>query len=263
MNKTVLLLLAGTLALLTESCSFFRDFSDARKELEENTAKPIPIDVDAANNQNQETNLAEEEFADLEDETEPTQAIAGLIPATNPDVRVRTIARGRQDPFSIVNLTPRIEIEQAEVEEVNRTTENSSSQINRPRVGQSHPSQGKNSQDVSKPVETKVPEPTLAQKVIVSGLYEANDRVKLIVQAPEESTSRYVEVGQYLSNGQVLVKSIDWDHSPIPMVTLEQSGIEVSKEIGETPNASNEAKTSSLPRESSQPEIWLSHVSLN
>lgn len=241
MNKTVLLLLAVTLALLTESCSFFKDFSDARKELEDNTAKPTPVNVDAAKNQNQETNLAEEEFADLEDEIEPTQAIAGLIPATNPDVRVRTIARGRQDPFSIVNLTPRIEIEQAEVEEVNRTTENRSSQTtNRPRVSQSQPSQGTNSPDVSKPAETKVPEPTLAQKVIVSGLYEANDRVKLIVQAPEESTSRYVEVGQYLSNGQVLVKSIDWDHSPIPMVTLEQSGIEVSKEVGETPGDSNE-----------------------
>lgn len=245
MNKTVLLLLVGTLALLTESCSFFNDFSDARKELEENTAKPIPANVDAANNQNQEANLAEEEFADLEDETEPTQAIAGLIPATNPDVRVRTIARGRQDPFSIVNLTPRIEIEQAEVEAVNQPTENRSSQNNSSRAEQRQPSQGTNSQDVSKPSGIKVPEPTLAQKVIVSGLYEANNRVKLIVQAPEESTSRYVEVGQYLSNGQVLVKSIDWDHSPIPMVTLEQSGIEISKEIGETSDVSNEAKTSS------------------
>ena len=172
------------------SCSFFNNFSDARKELEENTAKPIPANVDAANNQNQEANLAEEEFADLEDETEPTQAIAGLIPATNPDVRVRTIARGRQDPFSIVNLTPRIEIEQPEVEAVNRPTENRSSQNNSSRAEQRQPSQGTNSQDVSKPSETKVPEPTLAQKVIVSGLYEANDRVKLIVQAPEESTSR-------------------------------------------------------------------------
>ncbi|WP_019506431.1 hypothetical protein [Pleurocapsa sp. PCC 7319] len=264
MNKTVLLLLAGSVALLTESCSFFTDFSDARKELEENAAKPIPVN-NAVQNQNQKTDVIEEEFADLEDETEPAQAIAGLIPATNPEVRVRSIARGRQDPFSIVNLTPRIEIEQEEVEEVNRSTENRSSQNSTPRAEPSQPSQGIDSQNESKSVDPPEPEfePTLAQNVIISGLYKANDRVKLIVQAPEESTSRYVEVGQYLSNGQVLVKDIDWNHFPTPVVTLEQSGIEVSKEVGETPGDSNDTDISSLPSENSQDKPWLANISLN
>ncbi|MEO1006491.1 MAG: hypothetical protein AAFW67_11720, partial [Cyanobacteria bacterium J06638_38] len=75
-------------------------------------------------------------------------------------------------------------------------------------------------------------EPSLAQEVIISGLYEANGSTKLIVQAPEEDTSRYVEVGQYLSNGQVLVKRIEQDSFDFPLIILEESGIEVAKTIG-------------------------------
>ena len=58
------------------------------------------------------------------------------------------------------------------------------------------------------------------------------------MQAPEENNARYVEVGQYLSNGQILVKSIDPNHFPTPLVILEQSGIEIAKAIGEDPEDS-------------------------
>ena len=101
--------------------------------------------------------------------------------------------------------------------------------------------------------------------MIISGLYEANGRTKLIVQAPEENTSRYVEVGQYLSNGQVLVKSIDKNHFPTPLIILEQSGIEVAKTIGETladNDDDDDEDIISLPTISPDSN-WLSRVSLN
>ena len=253
MNKAVLLILTGTLALLTQSCSYFSDFADARKELEETAAKPIPVKANTSQQANIQETETEEEFADLEEEVEPVQEIVGLIPATNPDARVRSSVRGRNDPFSIVTLNPRIEIEQEESKQPVNTSSNRFSQ----EENQSSKA-SESSLDFPEPVE--IAEPTLAQEVVISGLYEANGSIKLIVQAPEENTSRYVEVGQYLSNGQVLVKSIDKDYFPYPLVVLEQSGIEVTKTIGG--DLEEDDGLASLPT-STPNNKWLSSSSLN
>lgn len=250
MNKAVLLILTGTLALLTEGCSVFSNFADSQKELEENAVKPVSVQVNTS--KRAELQETETELGNLEEEAEPVQEIAGLIPATNPDVRVRSIVRGRNDPFSLVTLNPRIEIKQEKEANARNSDfpENDSQEnIN----GES---------DLDSP--ELIFEPTLAQDVVISGLYEANGRIKLIVQAPDENTSRYVEVGQYLSNGQVLVKSIDQDHFPSPLIILEQSGIEVAKTIGETfaDNDDDDEDISSLPTISPDSN-WLSSVSLN
>ena len=218
MNKAVLLILTGTLAMLANGCSLFSNFADSQEDLEENLAKPIPVQVNAS----QPNDEPEAEFADLEDEIEPVQEIAGLIPATNPDVRVRNSVRGRKDPFSVVTLNPRIEIEEEESKQSQNKPTSRFSQ-------RSNPSDNNDDSELA----ADVPEPTLAQEVIISGLYESNGTVKLIVQAPEEDTSRYVEVGQYLSNGQILVKRIEQDNFSSPLIILEQSGIEVAKAIGE------------------------------
>ncbi len=250
MNKAVLLILIGTLALLTEGCSDFSNFADSQKELEENAVKSVSGQVNTSKQADlQET---ETELANLEEEVEPVQEIAGLIPATNPDVRVRSIVRGRNDPFSLVTLNPRIEIKQEK--EANARNSRFPGNGN----------QGNNNGESDLDFPESIVEPTLAQDVVISGLYEANGRIKLIVQAPEENTSRYVEVGQYLSNGQVLVKSIDKDHFPTPLIILEQSGIEVAKTIGETlaDNDDDDEDISSLPTISPDSN-WLSSVSLN
>ncbi|HEY9769344.1 MAG TPA: hypothetical protein V6C71_12765 [Coleofasciculaceae cyanobacterium] len=255
MNKAVLLILTGTLALLTQSCSFFADFADSKKELDENTAKPIPSEINAS--QQAENQEVEAEFTDLEEEVEPTQEIVNLIPATNPDVRVRSIIRGRNDPFSVVTLNPRIKIEPKEEKPASSPTV--------PTNTPSQPAQQTN-QDNNTNADLPQPkppvEPTLAQNVVVSGLYQANGRTRLIVQAPEESTSRYVEVGEYLSNGQVLVKRIVQNQLSLPLVILEQSGIEVSKTIGETSEAAN-GDLSSLPEKTLSNKTWVSSISLN
>ena len=203
MKKTVLLVLTIVMASVMGGCSFFSGANDAKEELEATAKKPIPR-VNSKPRNSQETEEAKteeesEEFADLEEEeSEATQAIAGLIPATDPDSRVRNSVRGRTDPFSVVSLIPEIEVEQPKVK--SQPVSNRNTRTNRERNSISQ--NPNNSQKLSNPLDefrTK-----LAQEVVISGLYESNGRTKLIVRAPEEDNSRYVEVGQYLSNGQIL-----------------------------------------------------------
>jgi aminoglycoside/choline kinase family phosphotransferase len=56
---------------------------------------------------------------------------------------------------------------------------------------------------------------------------------QIIVKAPGERASRYVQVGDYLSNGQVRVKRIENARSATPVVVLEELGQEVYKDVGE------------------------------
>ncbi len=88
------------------------------------------------------------------------------------------------------------------------------------------------------------PQPTLAQAVEVTGVIKIRGVVHAIVKAPNEPFSRYVKAGQYLSGGQVLVKRINMNAGPEPVVVLEQLGIEVSRGVGEpalTQNARDSA----------------------
>ena len=222
MNKVVLLALIGTLASISSGCSIFSKFADSQKELEENAVKPIPVRANSG--QTQPQNSESEVISDLEEEEVLLPEIAGLIPATDPEVRVRSSVRGRNDPFSVVTLNPRIQIEEKE-EKRPATTNRVDNRVSN-RVDE-------NDNELDLPLPKEVFEPTLAQDVVISGMLEVDGRTRLIVRAPEESSSRYVEVGQYLSNGQVLVKRIDKDHFPNPMIILEQSGVEVAKTIGD------------------------------
>lgn len=235
MNKAVLSILIGTLAGLTGGCSLFADSNQES----DNAVRPIPIQVET------QQQTEPEEFADLE-KTKPVEEIAGLIPATNPEVRVRSSVRGRNDPFSVVTLNPRIEIEQEEAPDP---------QANR----NDRPNRRQNSNPSSMPIPEPPPNPALAQDVVITGLYQANGMTRLIVQAPEEENSRYVEVGDYLSNGRVLVKSIDTSQYP-PLVILEQSGIEVAKVIGED-SASEEV--SFLPPVNSEARYRASNITFS
>ena len=260
MNKTVLLVLAVIITSVTGGCTFL---GNAKKDFEESTSKPIPRVNDSQPAAKTKTAEEEEVFADIEEEDrEETQAIAGLIPATNPDTRVRSSIRGRQDPFSVVTLVPKIEIEEEESEPVqptnNRTNRTNRTNRDRNRVNQ----RANNNRNNRSPNLIEEFKTELAQKVIVSGLYRSNGKTKLIVKAPEEKSSRYVEVGQYISNGQVLVKDINLNHFPTPTVILEQSGVEVTKSIGETPEDSRN-RVSSLPVQNPQTQTLLSNISLN
>ena len=77
------------------------------------------------------------------------------------------------------------------------------------------------------------PSTTLASGVEVSGIVYVGGVAQAIIKAPNEQTSRYVRVGQRLSDGQVLVKRIEMNSGSEPIVVLEQNGVEVPKAVGE------------------------------
>ena len=251
MNKIVLLVLAGTLALLIESCSNTSNSSDGSKQVKENSPNSTPAKVDPTTSKATESEPVEGETSELK-KSEPVQEIAGLIPATNPDIRVRTSVRGRQDPFSVVTLKPRIEIKEVEADSKPKNSNSSTNNRQQSNKITTTPT-------LEPPQSIEVPfEPTLAQNVVITGLFKANGVAKLIVQAPDEPSSRYVQVGEYLSNGQILVKSIDMNHFPTPLVILEQSGVEVAKAIGE--KSEEIGSVSSLPTITSGSDTWLSQA---
>lgn len=78
-----------------------------------------------------------------------------------------------------------------------------------------------------------LPEPTLAKSVEVTGVIIVAGVPIAIVQAPEEPTSRYVQAGQRLSNGKILVKRIEMNGGSEPVVILEQNGVEVARTVGD------------------------------
>jgi hypothetical protein len=82
------------------------------------------------------------------------------------------------------------------------------------------------------PAMPPIPQPTLARQVEVTGVVKIGGTVQAIVKAPNEPTSRYVGVGQRLSNGQILVKRIELNPGSDPIVILEENGIEVPVMVG-------------------------------
>ena len=225
MRKISFLVLVGILAFSLESCSFMSTFA---KKSVETVVEDSKKDTQQANKnqksvKKEPSTLKAEEF----EGTKREESVAGLIPATKPDIRIRSSIRGRQDPFAVVAIQPGIEIDKK-----GRRKRN-------PRI--------KTREDVSSVpnIETGevIPTANLADNVLITGLIELGDRIKLIVRAPEETSARYVEIGQYISNGQVLVKRIE-PGFPTPTVILEQDGIEVTKVIGEPEEEESiEAKT--------------------
>lgn len=82
----------------------------------------------------------------------------------------------------------------------------------------------------------KLPEPTLAKGIEVTGVVEVGGVPSAIVKVPNEP-ARSVREGERLSNGQVLVKRIEVNRGPSPVVILEQFGQEVAREVGDKPSA--------------------------
>jgi hypothetical protein len=189
-----------------------------------------------------------------------------LIASTNPQARVQEVQRNRPDPFAQVAVTPVV------VESPNRngaTTRpfvapagqgvrvpplatgrvpslpggpagTGAAGAGAPTgTGQLAPvpnltGQALNGQAQRPAAPPPPPQPTMARAVKVMGVIQIGNTAHAIVQAPNEPTSRYVRVGQRLSNGEVLVKRIEMNRgAEEPVVVLEQFGIEVPIAVGQ------------------------------
>ena len=92
-------------------------------------------------------------------------------------------------------------------------------------------------QIAAKPEKT-VEKPLQAMAIEISGVIEVAGRTQVIVKLPTESFSRYIEVGERLADGKVLVKRVEGQNSLSPTVVLEEVGVEVPRKIGDKPSAS-------------------------
>ncbi len=90
------------------------------------------------------------------------------------------------------------------------------------------------------------PEPETARAVVVSGVVMVGNQAQAIIKVPNEPSSRYVQVGDRLSNG-VLVKRIEMNTGSDPVVIFEQFGIEVAKMVGEGSATTTAAVDSNTP----------------
>ncbi|ELR96901.1 hypothetical protein [Gloeocapsa sp. PCC 73106] len=147
-------------------------------------------------------------------------AVSGLIPPTNPQQRLSVISRGVSDPFTSLETVPVVSV----IEDKTKTTlpPEPPPSVTPPTTEPETPSKSEPSAD-------------LAESVIVSGIVKLGDSIQVILKAPKENFSRYVQTGQYISNGQVLVKRVEDIGGRNPVVVLEQSGIEVRRPLGASP----------------------------
>lgn len=152
-------------------------------------------------------------------------SVSGLIPSTDPKQRRQKIEQGRKDPFAFVPVNPQQKMQPVPPQPPSNAPQPNPSSPVPPSV--SSPSRPRPSQPALPP------QPELAKAVAIAGIIDIGGVTQIIVKAPGERTSRYVQPGDYLANGQVLVKRVENPQSPTPVVVLEELGQEVYKEVGE------------------------------
>jgi hypothetical protein len=84
---------------------------------------------------------------------------------------------------------------------------------------------------ISVPVAPPVPQIAMAERIQISGVVELNGSRKVIVQVPNERSSRYVSVGDILANGVVRVKKVTIVNGE-PSIIFEQDGKEFIRSVG-------------------------------
>jgi hypothetical protein len=190
-----------------------------------------------------------------------TIAVPGLVQPTNATARLPQIPSGRRDPFAAVVTTPVVVPAPynatAKVQPVPKlapvpkpaapAAPAQPAVITQPTVTAvalppaMPPAALPQLQPSSAPLSTLPLPPapaapmSLASAVTVTGVVQVGETVSAIVKVPNEGSDRYVRAGEYLGNGQVLVKRIEANREE-PIVVLEQNGVEVIKAVGEAGN---------------------------
>jgi hypothetical protein len=239
-------------------CSFFQGGEEAATPEAATTPAPAPPTATAP--------------PPFEKPTQPgaIPVVSVLTPATDPNARGNVVLLN-SNPFMVVPKPTRVAVDPEKAKEKEKEKETKANQVpsvaplpNTPNnAGASTPLPNPNAQKPATPSIPKpsgsiptlpplvftpnlptLPQPTLAQGVQVTGLITIGNQTKIIVKAPNEPFSRYVRVGETLSDGQVLVKRIEGQERGVPVVILEQAGIEVRKRV-EAPT--NDASGSQPP----------------
>jgi hypothetical protein len=79
----------------------------------------------------------------------------------------------------------------------------------------------------------KVFDPTRAKSVHVLGLIQSEGRTLVMFKYPNESVPFFSAVGDTLYNGDVKVKKVTGVQTSLPIVLLDEDGIEVHRNVGD------------------------------
>ena len=224
MRRFLAITLVGVGTLTLSGCNLFPGSQDSASDSSE---EPATAEITSV----EET--VEEKFPKPIVPSAPSLAAivrAELIQSTDPDERFQQVQRTRTDPYAELTTPP--------PEKVVPPQEGGGSQAGQPSPGAIgadgvDPISGED-QDSGSPISPlpELPQPALALAVEVSGVVQVGSTVHAIIKAPDEASSRYVRVGQRLSNGRILVKRIEMREGAEPVVVLEQNGIEVARPVG-------------------------------
>ncbi|MBD3880961.1 hypothetical protein IFO70_04250 [Phormidium tenue FACHB-886] len=167
----------------------------------------------------------------------PPVPVPNLIPPTNVPERLPEVSTGRPDPFSTLLMAPTIVSTNPAPSEpavINPITVPSA-----PAVAVAPPPAGTlptfQPGGITQMPSVPVAPVSVAEAIEISGVVQAGGKTSIILQVPNEHTSRYVGVGERLANGSVLVKRVEMGSEPI--VILEQDGREITKSIGSLSSA--------------------------
>lgn len=231
MYKISLVVSLGIITLLMGGCSGSKESGEAESTPQPTESSPAPSP----------TNSPTQSFEQPE-QSETGKEVYGLIPSTSPDQRRTTIIQGRQDPFALIAVQPTVNVKPAPPKppSVSTTPRQSvpsgstkSTKSTTSTTSKNLPNGIKSPTSGIPSLPPKAPEPELAKAVEITGVIDIGGVPQIIVKAPDEQFSRYVQPGQYLSNGQVLVKRIEMNQGSTPVVVLEELGMEVYKEVGQ------------------------------
>jgi len=78
-----------------------------------------------------------------------------------------------------------------------------------------------------------IPHPPLASAIILTGVIQTGSQLSAIVQDADGS-SRYVQAGETLANGQVVIKKINLNSAGNPSIVLLENRIELIKRVGKS-----------------------------
>jgi hypothetical protein len=176
--------------------------------------------------------------------TIPVPAVPGLAQSTNAQTRLTTIAAGRPDPFAAITGTmivvpvstkPKPSTKPLPVQQKSPATAANPPAKPSDLPAQSTPLPPATASNSTSSVPTVPPSQTaMAEAIEISGAVQVQGKWHIIVKESSEATSRHVTVGDYLANGQVVVKRILGGSNPI--VVLQQNGVEVTRSIGTSRN---------------------------
>ena len=222
---------------------FLRNTANLDTTIEEVPVEPIPTEDGQIVEPAEGEEPAEEEFAEPIVPAAPQLsaiASAELIQSTDPDERVQQINSSRPDPFATVPVPPPPSPAPTAPQPTTPGGGGQTTTAPQPGGGAARQPGGGTTAAVPgggevelPPIEPlpALPEPSLAQGTVVTGVVRIGNENFAIVQSPTDGSSQYVRAGQRLANGEVLVKRIEV-RGGNPVVILEQNGIEVAQPVG-------------------------------